>query len=364
MSQYSIATTVFDPVRFTTATSVPGFFVDTWYDHAIITQNLYTRLPELPKLAAGKVRMSSGMVIERPRVEIGVQINNVRAVPITAYIVDEGAADLLLGSDFMNLLFEMGRDVRTDAPRVTIEPPCKREKSALAIRLLSETGCFAVTDVEHFIGALRTIHNCSLAVDRGLFDHWDLTEEERENRVREAVASTLLLDANVSSEDRLRILWIENGSIWLTIKSGATCGVAWLSKLFHLTMNAKLEQLMADAATARQKAEVGDLTRNDIILTLRAEEQLKTAKAIRQAREEWRKTVLGEIDFRERVYSRVKDPTARKVLLEELDEAISELSHSKLYAMTEHMPDDSVLGKCSLPEPKQNRDGGNCGEME
>lgn len=359
MPQYHIDTKVFDPVRFTTATSVPRFIVDTWFDHGLITQELYTRLPGLPTLGTGSVAMSSGMAMTRPRVEIGVQINNIRVLPISVYIVDQGPADLLLGGDFLRLLFEMGMVVPAEAPRATIEPPSKREKTSLALRLISESEKFTVTDFERFVGALRTIHNCSVAVDRGFFDHGDWPREEREARIRETITQTLLRDARLSSDDRLEISWVESGSIWVTIKSGAKSGVAWLSKLFRLTMDAKLEKTMAEAVSAREKEKIASMTREDIVRARRAEEQLKTAKAIRKAREEWRKTVLGEIDFRERICNRVKDDTVREVLLDKLDGAIAELSESELYAMIEHEPDDPELRKYLLPERPDDREEGN-----
>lgn len=355
MPQYNIETSVFDPIRFTISTSVPRFLVDTWYDHGLITQELYTRLPGLPTLETGRVLMSSGMAMMRPRIEIGVQINNIRALPVTVYIVDQGPADLLLGGDFLRLLFDMGVDVPIEFPRATIEPPSKREKTALAVRLLSESEGFTVTDFERFVGALRTIHNCSVVVEREMLDHGDWPREERERRIRQAVAETLLRDVNLSSEDRLQISWIESGSIWVTIKSGAKSGVAWLSKLFRLTMDAKLEKTMAEAATAREKEEIARLTREEIVHAKRAEEKLKTAKAIRKAREEWRKTLLEEIDFREQLCNRVKDDIVRKALLEQFDSAIEEISTSKLYAMIEHEPDDPEIQKHLLPKWKTER---------
>ena len=139
MPTYNIRSRVFDPVRFTTSTDVSDFIVDTWFGHSIITQDLFTRLPGLPTLGTGRVIASSGMGMTRPRVEIGVQINNLRALSITAYVMDSGPSDLLLGADFLRLLFDMGLEKPIDSPQATIEPPTKRDKSSLALRLLSES---------------------------------------------------------------------------------------------------------------------------------------------------------------------------------------------------------------------------------
>jgi len=348
MPQYYVPSSIFDPVRFTTSTEVKNFIVDTWYDHGLITQDLYTRLPGLPTLGTGSVAMSSGMKLVRPRVEIGVQINNIRALPISVYVVDEGPADLLLGGDFLKLLFDIRTDVPADAPKATIEPPSKREKAALAIRLLSETESFTVTDLERFIGALRTIHNCSVVVERGMFNHADWPHNQRDEAIRDAVSQMLLRDAHLVSADRLQITWVESGSIWITVTSGAKSGVAWLSKLFQLTMDAKLEKILAEAVTAKEKAEIARLSRDEIVRAKRAEAKLRTAKAVRKAREEWRDTVLGEIDFHKKISDQVKDDTVRKALLGHYNSAIEELSKSHLYAMIEHEPDDLEVRKYLL----------------
>lgn len=89
--------------------------------------------------------------------------------------------------------------------------------------------------------------------------------------------------------------------------------------------------------------------------TLKDNMLIRSAKAIRKVREEWRKTLLEEIDFRERLFHRVRNDVVRKALLEQLDAAIEELSRSELYAMIEHEPDDPEIRKYLLPTWKQRR---------
>lgn len=123
MAQLRIDCSVFDSVRITTGTEAPSFIIDTWFSHALITQELFTRLPDLPTVVTGRIEMSSGMSMTRPRVEIEVQIRNIRALSIQAYVVDDGPAPLLLGSDFMRLMFEIGASFETGKPYAGIEPP-------------------------------------------------------------------------------------------------------------------------------------------------------------------------------------------------------------------------------------------------
>ncbi len=354
MPTYSIPCTVFDPIRFTTSTEVPRFIVDTWFSHGLITQDLFTRLPGIPTLGTGRVEASSGMATIRPRVEIGIQINNIRALPISVYIIDTGPSDLLLGGDFLKLLFEIGFSVSEDSPRATIEPPTKREKISLALRLLSESERFTVTELERFIGALRTIHNCSIVIERGMYQHGDWPCNRRDEAIKDAVERTVLRDAQLSDQDRLLVTWIESGSIWVTIKSGAKSGIAWLSQLFRLTMNAKLEKTMAEAASAREKAKVAELTREQIVLAKRAEARLREAESLRREREEWRKMVLGEIDFRDEVRDRIEDKVVQDAVLHHVDSALKELGESRVYALIEHTPDDPEIQQYLIPHRKSH----------
>jgi hypothetical protein len=341
---------VFDPIRFTTSTDVSKFIVDTWYDEGLITQDLYTRLPGLPTLGTGRVDMSSGMSMNRPKVEIGIQINNIRALPISVYIVDNGPADLLLGGDFLKLLFEMGMEREIDAPKATIEPPSKREKKALALKLLSGSESMNLSDIETFVTALRAIHNCAIIIDRGMHQHSDWNIRDSENAKRKAVERTVLRDAYLSEDDRLQLRWIESGSLWMTIRSGAKSGMSWLSQLFQLSMDAKLEKTIAEATSAKEKAKIAELSRDEIARARRAEAQLRTAKAVRQAKEEWRKALLEEIDFKKTLCNRIQDETVKDAVNGHLEMAVKELAESNLYAMIEHSPDDPEIDEHTLPK--------------
>ncbi len=350
MSTYYNTCRIFDPIRFTTATDVSKFIVDTWYDHGLITQDLYTRLPGLPTTGTGNVNMSSGMSMKRPKAEVGIQINNIRAIPISVYVVDNGPADLLLGGDFLKLLFEIGEEKGVDEPKATIEPPSKREAKALALRIISGSESMNLSEIEGFITALRIIHNCSIIIDRGMHQHGDWNIKNSENSKRNAVDRTVLRDAYLSEDDRLQLKWVESGSIWVTIKSSAKSGMSWLSQLFKLSMDAKLEKTIAEATSAKEKAKIAELSREEIAHAQRAEAQLRSAKAIRQARHEWRRSILDEIDFKKALREKIQDETVKDSVNRHLDQAVKDLAESNLFAIIEHSPDDPEINEYSLPK--------------
>lgn len=341
MAQLNIECSVFDPVRITTGTQASSFIIDTWFSHALITQDLFTRLPGLPTMGTGSVQMSSGMSMTRPRVEIGVQIRNIRALPIQAYVVDHGPAPLLLGSDFMRLMFEIGAPFEPGRPYAGVEPPSKRERASLALRLISGEQQPELVDVENFLSAVRRIHNCALVAESGRHQHGDWPNNRRDEAMAEAIRATIRDERHLSDEESLHVTWVESGSIWVTLKSGAVSGLTWLSQLFRLSMDARLQRTMAEAATAEEQARVAEMTRDEIIHARRAEENLRTTRAVRQTRDEWRKEVLDDIDFRRALADRMENPVAREAVQSELDQAIGALAESKLVGMIEHVPDVS-----------------------
>lgn len=174
MAQLSIPCTVFDPIRFTTFTKIPHFIVDTWFSHGLITRSLYNSLPGLETEGVGRVEMSSGMYTEQPKTSIGIQIKNLRALPLTVYVIDNGPAQLLLGSDFLEMLFDIGGTVADpDVAHITVEAALKRAPDSLGIRLIPETETISSLELERFLKGIRSIHNVAAIAKLGLHQHDD-----------------------------------------------------------------------------------------------------------------------------------------------------------------------------------------------
>ena len=359
MAHLQIECSVFDPVRTTTVTTAPSFIIDTWFSYALITQDLFTRLPGIPTLGTGRVDLSSGMSMTRPRVEIGLQIRNVRAMPVQAFVVDNGPADLLLGSDFLRLLFELGNPFEPGKPAASLEPPPKRAANSLALRLISPDEQPPLVDVERFLSAVRRIHNVAVVAETGIHQHQDWPLRDRERAKQNAIRQTIRRDSNLSDDQKLRLTWVESGSIWVTLKSGAASGLKWISQLFRLSMDARLQQTMAEAAAADERAQIAKMTRDEIVRARRAEENLRYAKSVAEARDEWRKQILAELDFREALSKRIHDPEARESVQRELDRAVTDLAESKIFGLVEHVPelpdDDEPLPRLSGVDDSNRR---------
>jgi hypothetical protein len=344
MATFSIPCSLFDPVRLTTSATADSFVFDTWYESGLITQAMHTRLPGIPVDGTGQVMMSSGMSMTRPYLHLGIQVNELRVVPLRFYVVDNGPAPVLLATDFLRALFLMGvTPPSPTGPVVSFEPPAKRDPQSIAVRLIpSERESIQTRELERFISGVRRLHNCAHVVVSRLHQHADWNPRDREGAKREAVRHTVLDDASLSTQDRLTIGWIESGSVWLTLASGTKAGLAWLAQIFKLSMDARLERALSTAATARERAILEELTRDDIANAKQAELRFKRAKANRQEREEWRRMILGEIDFRRAVARRVEDPTVREEVIAQIDRAVADLVEPELLPLVEHVPDISI----------------------
>ncbi|HZS48402.1 MAG TPA: hypothetical protein VFC63_25250 [Blastocatellia bacterium] len=354
MPKLSIPCTVFDPIRFTTFTKVSQFIVDTWFSYGLITRTLYKSLPGLETDGVGKVEMSSGMYTEQPKTAIGIQIKNLRALPLTVYVIDDGPAPLLLGSDFLKLLFDIGQELPDpDVPHITVEPSRKRADETLGIRLIPETETVNALELERFLNGIRSIHNIAAIAKLSLHQHDDWPRQNVDNspldRKVKAVEQTIDCDRSLSNETRLSITWIESGSIWLSLFSSVKTGLSWLSQMIPKSIDARIQSSISNASTAEEQAAILKMTRKDIIDARIWEERRKSASNFRKAREEWHKTIMSEIDFKKKLAQEITDPVVREAVARKLNEALAELTQTSFLPIVEHLPNITADEQDLLP---------------
>lgn len=354
MAQIYTECEIFDPIRFTTKTRVKDFILDTWFEQGLISRSLYERLPGIEVQRSSKVYMSSGMYVNQPEVQIGLQINNLRALPITVNVVENGPANLLLGSDFLKLIFDIGIEVKDiTLPHITFEPVEKYTSDSLALRIQSDRKNIDSLEFENFLSSIRRIHNIGVIATTKLHQHSDWNTKDQQI---EAIRKTINNNQSLSSENYLQISYTGSGSIWLNLVSGSKKAFSWLSQLFSKSVDARLRSTIANAATAEEEAEIKKLSREEILNAKKWEQKRIAAENIRKAREEWQKTVLSEIDFRKKIKDNIEDPEIRKVITKELDKSITDLMNSKLLPIVENIPAISDDDKDNLPTKNKNLD--------
>jgi hypothetical protein len=300
------------------------------------------------------------MSVDRPLVRVGVQINNIRALPVEFIVVDEGPAPLLLGSDFLQLLFSIGQPSIAgigsppSSGYTTIEPPPKYAPDSVGIRLISEGDSVDTLQLEKFIRAVRRIHNVGVIANSHLHQHedWPLQSERREAKKR-AVCETIEADRSLSDADTLKLAWVETGSIWLSLKTGSKAALSWLAQMFEKSTDARLRATIAAAASAEEDAAIKEMTRDEIARAKTWEQRRLSANHIREAREEWQKLVLSEIDFRKKLAEKIKDADVREQAEQSLQGAIVDLVGSDFMPIVEHIPHIPAELRDRLPVRKR-----------
>lgn len=353
--------TIFDPIRITTSATVPHFIIDTWHESGLILRSCYEQLPGLQTEGMGRVMLSSGMCIDRPRVKLGVQIGNIRGVPVDFFVVDHGAAPLLFGSKFLMQLFNIqSRPIGVPSVwpgpsgpgGVTLEPPEKYAEDTLGIRLVPSEATVNALQLERFLLAVRQIHNVGVIATTGLHQHDDWQGEKSAAKIT-AVRETINRDRSLWDENTLQVTWVETGSVWISLKSGAKSAFSWLTQIFEKTTDARMRSAIAAAATAEEEAAIAKLTRDDIVRAKSWEQKRIAGENIRATREEWQKAVLSEIDFRQVLAKRIKDKVVREEAQKNLDSALHELVASGFMPLIEQVPTIAEKERDALPVRRQ-----------
>lgn len=334
---------VFDPVNITTSAIAPKFIIDTWHTQGLMQTSLFRKLRGVAPSSTTRVMLSSGMYVDLPLVKVGVQIGNIRALPVEFALVNDGAAPLLFGSAFLEKLFDMqakgiaAAESGSDATSVSIDPPEKYDSDSLGIRLIPEGQSVDAIQLERFLRSVRTIHNIGVIACDRLHQHNDWQGDNARRKVV-AVTNTITSDGSLYDANTLHISWIENGSVWLSLKSGSKAAISWLSQLFEKTTDARLRKTIAEAASAEEDAAIKQLTRDEIANAKAWEQRRVAANHIKDARKDWQQTVLGEIDFRAKLAEKITDPEIRAEAEKQINLALSDLVSSNFMPVIENIP--------------------------
>lgn len=356
---------VFDPINISVAVTSSRFMLDTWHSKGLMLSSFFDKLTGVSPVGKTSVMLSGGMSIERPLVKVGIQIGNIKALPVEFALIDDGVTPVLFGSDFLELVFDIQAkgiaesDQDFDETLVSIDSPAKYDPNSLGIRLIPENQSIDALQLERFLRSVREVHNiCLIACDH-LHQHGDWPEESTQSKVA-AVRSTIKSDEGLYDSNTLRISWVENGSIWLSLKSGSKSALSWLSQIFEKSTDARLRKTIAEAASAEEDATIKQLTRDEIARAKAWEQRNNAAKHIKATRKQWHETVLGEIDFRAKLAEKIVDPDIRAEAEKQMDKAISDLVSSNFLPVIENIPaiepsERDTLRTKQLPGGKNRR---------
>ena len=335
------------------------FIIDTWHSQGLMESQLFEKLNMVPTVGKTKIALSSGMYVERPLVKVGVQIGNIKALPVEFALVDQGSAPILFGSEFLETLFDLQivgisetDNELNSGTTISIESPKKYESDSLGVRLIPEGSTIDAIQLERFLRSVRTIHNAGLIACDKLHQHKDWNNSSSQI---DAVKNTLKADYSLWEKDALHISWVDNGSIWISLKSGSKSAFSWLSQIFEKSTDARLRSTMSEAASAEEDLIIKRLTRDELVNAKLWEHKKNAAQNIKETRTEWQETVLNEIDFKAKLIEKIEDDAVREAVQKELDVALNELISSKFMPIIENMPSISEEEKDFLPVQKREQ---------
>lgn len=353
---------LFDPVVpfQKVAAMSPG--IDTWHDHVLITKELRSKIRHVAETGETRLNLSGGMSISAPSIELGLQIGHILIPKVRALVVDQGAHDVLLGSEVFGQIFKerreepKGADPSSEPPDSGPEPSdpdetfrytsrAKEDSSALSLELYPVETPFPLQQFENLIRNQRVLFNIALIASKAV---------QIEGLSGSEVDQVIENDVGIPSNVALQLSCIESGSIWISLKSGSQSTLKYLGSIFETGASAKLAEQLANAKSAEGAAQISKATRNAVAAQIRAEQEKLRVENIQQTYETWRKELRSRLSFLDELIEQTADKAIVERLKERKNEAILRISEQQMVAIVRNIPgsfvsyDDGVL---SLPPP-------------
>ena len=340
MADFNIEVRIYDPALpfQTVKCNDPG--IDTWHDTCLLTKKALSKLPHIAEKGRKGLKLSGGMSIEVPYVEIGLQVGSLRIAAIEALIVEHGYHDLLLGSVALENALNVGRN-KDEGVRVT--SASKDDVTALSMELYPVQPPLELRRFEQMIRGQRQLHNVGL-----------IATGELKMPSLEKLSAIIDDDETIPESLRLRLTWIDTGSIWLTLKSGSEKTLKYVASMFQKGASAKLAQEVADAKKNETEAKISDATREATINRILSEQEELKAENISKTYDHWRNETRKRIEFFDEVLKKVSDKSAAEALKAKRDQALITLAEQQLMPIVRNVPQpyEPPEGVRLLPPPR------------
>lgn len=334
MPDLTVPVRIFDPAipHATYHVDSPG--VDTWHDNVLILRRTVELIRHLPMQSKGELRLSGGMSMDVPEVEIGIQIGSIRIGKISALVVDRGFHGILLGNSVLERIFSIGQP---NEPEVRTTNPWKDDPTALAVELYPLRMPLNILELESFLKAKRTLFNLILIASGEVQLPLDVS-------IRKAIHE----DVGIPPALRLKLAWLDSGSIWLTLLSGSKMALKQLASMFETGANARLAQHVAEARQAEHEAAISQATRDATAARINEEQEKLRIENIAEAYEVWRGELRSHIEFLDEMIRMVNDPQKAEVLRQERDAAIVAIVEQRLLPVVRNIPRPPLQGESTL----------------
>ena len=345
---------VFDPVLpfEKIAARSPG--IDTWHDEVLITKKLRNKLLNIAETEKRELKLSGGMSLTVPSIELGLQIGSIQIPKIRALVVDEGFHDILLGSAIFRELFKSrdshraDRNTAADAPEpFRYSSEAKEDPSALSIEIYPVEMPFPLHRLEQLIRNQRIVYNIALIANGDV-----QVDRLPENAIDKVIND----DAGIPENLTLQISCIDSGSIWMSLKSGSQAALKRLGSIFETGASAKLSEQLASAKKAENDASISEATRNEVAAAVAAEQEKLRAENIHKTYEVWRSELRAQLDLLDELIDRSTDKKLVAQLKKRRNDAILQIAEQQMVPIVRNIPGSFVSyddGVPRLPAPRK-----------
>ncbi|MDR0232099.1 MAG: hypothetical protein LBI82_08270 [Dysgonamonadaceae bacterium] len=324
MKSLEIEGYIFNPVIPEEKVSVTNIDVYYGYTDVIIKRKLVEQLKTIPELGRELVNLPSGIKIQLPYVEIGIRINSVKFNNLKAFVVEDNYYDLVLGKSAISELF--------DFENIQVSNRKKESKELLSIRIHSVDNSYKILNVENFLRESRRLFNVSMII-----------EGEIEVNTLEDIDNVIDNEIGIPENKKLQLSWIEEGSIWITLKSTAKSLFSF-GKMLVGGKSSILEEKFYEAKKNKIESETLQELLPQIIEERKAEKEKFTAEHRHETNKIWREEMKEQISFLDEMITKTIKPELALKLIEKKNEIIETLCNQNMLPEIINMPDKQMLG--------------------
>lgn len=344
MAYLEVPVSICDPVLSSRRVAARRPGVDTWHDHTLIVRHLLDQLGNIGDQETASLSVSGGMEVTVASAEVGLVIGSIVIERLRVLVVDDGAHDVLLGSDIFDHAFSVARPGHSE---VRLSSDWKDDPEALAVELYPVRPPLELQSFIRFLDSQRVLHNIALVASGAV-------------SVGQADAALSFDDDSWIDPDlRLKLTWIDSGSIWVTLKSGSKAALGYVGRFFEKGASARLAQEVAAAQDATNQADINRAVRDATIDRMKAEQDRLRAENLAATHDVWRQEALHQVDWLDELVSRVEDENVRAALKQRRDAAIRQMVDQPVVPIVRNLPREPEArpGFMLPPAPGLSGDG-------
>ena len=284
------------------------------------------------------------MYLKAPYLYIGAQIGSVRFDKFEVLVVDNGSYDILLGKNVFDSLFKM--QTEQDTNTVSFSSNNKEDSSPLSFEIYPVEYPFDLLNFEKAMKNLRILHNIALLADKSI---------KVNNFDQQLIDNMLKNDYGIPDQLKLKVGILDNGSIWVSLKSGSIAGLKYVASFFERGAVAKLSQEVANSQKNEVEANINKETREATIEKILSENEKLKAENIHETYQAFRKECRARLQFFDEIIEQVSDTQLKEQIVKQ-KQALIEMANLQMVPIVRNVTGSyfSINGPDmpALPPPK------------